>query len=190
MAEEKQAEEAPAKSNKKLIIIIAAVALLAGGGGAAFFMMKPSSEEGAHKEEVHEEVKPSFMTLETFTVNLVPDPGEQYLQADISLQIKDPHAEEAIKEKMPLVKSSVLMVLSSKKSSEINTMEGKKALSKELVASLNHILNPNAKKSHDDEHESKEEGEHGEDSHKEGSKGHHDKDQAVTGVFFTSFIIQ
>jgi flagellar FliL protein len=185
MAEEKKAEEAAPKSKKKLIIIIAAVALLGGGGGAAFFLMKPKAEGHEKKEEVHEEAaKPAFMTLETFTVNLVPDPGEQYLQADISLQIKDAHADQAIKDSMPLIKSSVLMVLSSKKSSEINTMEGKNALSKELLSTINNVLHPGS-------HEEKPHGDEKEPAKKEhGGKEHADKDQLVSGVFFTSFIIQ
>lgn len=174
MAEEKKAGEAAPKSSKKLIIIIAAVALLGGGGGAAFFLMKPKADGHEKKEEVHEEaVKPSFMTLETFTVNLVPDPGEQYLQTDISLQIKDAHTDQLIKDQMPLVKSSILLVLSSKKSSEINTMEGKNALAKELTTELNKIFSG---------------GDHGKEEH--GDKEHDSKDQAISGVFFTSFIIQ
>lgn len=180
MAEEKKAEEAaPKSSKKKLIIIIAAVALLGGGGGAAFFLMKPKAEGHEKKEEVHEEaVKPSFLTLETFTVNLVPDPGEQYLQTDISLQIKDAHTDQLIKDQMPLVKSSILLVLSSKKSSEINTMDGKNALAKELTTELNKIFSGG---DHGKE-------EHGKEDH--GDKEHSSKDQAITGVFFTSFIIQ
>lgn len=162
MAEQKPAAEAAPKSKKKLIIIIAAVALLGGGGAGAYFMMKPKPKADAHaKEEVHEEAKkPAFMTLETFTVNLQPDPEEQYLQADISLQLSDAKEEEVLKEHMPLVKSRVLMILSSKKSSEIKTSEGKNALTKELLTELNKPFLPEG------------------------------KPQTISGVFFTNFIIQ
>ncbi len=163
MAEQKAAAvEAAPKSKKKLIIIIAAVALLGGGGAGAYFMMKPKPKADAHaKEEVHEEAKkPAFMTLETFTVNLQPDPEEQYLQADISLQLADAKEEEVLKENMPLVKSRVLMILSSKKSSEITSVDGKNTLMKEIVTELNKPYAP---------------------------KG---KPLTIAGVFFTNFIVQ
>lgn len=138
MAQDPKQEVAPVKSNKKLIIMIAAAAVVVlVGGGAAWFFMQPNKAE--HKEvKHHEEAKaPVYMTLETFTVNLQPDPGEQYLQAEMSLQIADAHEEENIKSHMPLIRNRILMVLSAKKSSEISTPEGKAALVKTLVTELN-----------------------------------------------------
>ncbi|MEQ1602211.1 MAG: flagellar basal body-associated protein FliL [Methylophilaceae bacterium] len=162
MAQDPKKDAAPAKSNKKMIMIVAAVLVLAGGGGAAWFFMQPKAEPDAHKTVKHHEKAeaPVYMTLETFTVNLQPDPGEQYLQAEMSLQIADAHEEENIKTHMPLVRNRVLMVLSSKKSSEISTLEGKTALTKELVSEIN---KPFA----------------------EGGEA-----QTVSDVLFTSFIIQ
>lgn len=160
MAQDPKQDAAPVKSNKKLIIMIAAaVVVVLAGGGAAWFFMQPKAE---HKEvKQHEEAKaPVYMTLETFTVNLQPDPGEQYLQAEMSLQIADAHEEEEIKSHMPLIRNRILLVLSAKKSSEISTPEGKAALVKTLVTELN---KPFAA----------------------GSKA-----QTVSDVLFTSFIIQ
>lgn len=216
MAEQQAAEAAP-KSNKKMIIIIAAVVLLAGGGAGAFFMMKPKADAEHQKEEVHEPAaKPTFMTLETFTVNLTPEGEPQYLQADISLQIKDAHVEEAVKEKMPLVKSKVIMILSSKKASEINNNEGKVALTKEIVHSLNELLEdeshdkPKKKKKkkskkhdeessdstakhddHKDESSAKKSKSHDEESDEdEEEEDDEESNGPVKDLFFTSFIIQ
>lgn len=215
MAEEQAAEAAP-KSNKKLIIIIAAVVLLAGGGAGAFFMMKPKGDAAHEKEETHQPAaKPTYMTLETFTVNLIPEGEPQYLQTDISLQIKDSHVEDAVKEKMPLVKSKVIMILSSKKATEINTNEGKTALTKELVTGLNALLGeeehdkPKKKKKKSKKHEDEDEGSHDadeasskDDEHGDKGKKHKsnedeedsdDEEHAngpVLDLFFTSFIIQ
>jgi flagellar FliL protein len=152
-------EATPAKSNKKLVLIIAAVLLLGGSGAAGWYLTKPQAEP---KEVQHEEVSlaPVYMTLETFTVNLQPDPGEQYLQTEMSLQIADSHEEESIKQYMPLVRNRILMVLSAKRSSEITTPEGKNLLKKQLISELN----------------------------KPFAVG--DKAQTISDVLFTSFIVQ
>ncbi|MDI1361367.1 flagellar basal body-associated protein FliL [Methylotenera sp.] len=154
------AEVAP-KSKKKLIIMIAAVVLLAGGGGAGWFLTHQKLD---HKKEEakHEEPAhaPVFVTLEAFTVNLQPDPDEKFLQTEISLQVASPEQEELMKAQMPAVRSRLLILLTSKTASEISTSEGKQKLSDEIVAEVN----------------------------KPFSKGA--KSQEVTGVFFTSFVIQ
>ncbi len=153
---------APAKSSKKkLIIIIAAVLVLAGGGGgAAWYFMHQKPD---HKKEVkHEEPAhaPVFVTLEAFTVNLQPDPDEKFLQLEVSLQVASPEEAELLKGQMPAVRNRLLMLLTSKHATEISTSEGKKQLSDEIIAEVK----------------------------KPFSKGA--KPQEVSGVFFTSFVIQ
>jgi flagellar FliL protein len=167
MAEAPTPEEeiVPAKSSKsKLVMMIVLVLVLLGGGSAAWYFMQPKDankeSEAAKAAEQKTAAVPVFMTLETFTVNLLPDPGEQYLQTDISLQLTQAANESLVKQIMPLVKAQILMILSSKRSSEITSIEGKNALSQEIVEAINKLL-PQA------------------------SNG-----QAVSGVFFTSFIIQ
>lgn len=153
------AEAAPA-SKKKLIIIIAAVVLLAGGGGAGWFFMQP--KDGHKKEVKHEEPAhaPVFIALDTFTVNLQPDPEEKFLQLEISLQVASPEQAELLKTQMPAVRNRLLMLLTSKMASEISTSEGKQQLSDEIVAEVKKPFSKDA------------------------------KPQEVSGVFFTSFVIQ
>ncbi len=175
MAEEAvstEAVETPAKgSKKKLVIIIIAAVLLIGGGAAAWILTQGKdasksgeSESSEAKGEAPGQKKaaaaPIFMTLETFTVNLIPDPGEQYLQTDISLQLTEASQEVVIKQFMPLVKAQILMLLSSKRSSEISDIDGKNKLSKEIADTVNSML-PGGEAA-----------------------------PAISGVFFTSFIIQ
>lgn len=152
--------EAAPKSKKKLIIIIAAVVLLAGGGGAGWFLTHQNVD---HKKEVkHEEPAhaPVFVTLEAFTVNLQPDPDEKFLQLEVSLQVASPEEAELMKAQMPAIRSRLLMLLTSKHASEISTSEGKKQLSDEIIAEVKKPFSKDA------------------------------KPQEVTGVFFTSFVIQ
>lgn len=152
--------EVAPKSKKKLIIMIAAVVLLA-SGGAGWFLTHQKSD---HKKEEakHEEPAhaPVFVTLEAFTVNLQPDPDDKFLQLELSLQVSNPEQAELLKAQMPAVRSRLLMLLTSKTASDISTSEGKHKLSDEIVTEVKKPFSKNA------------------------------KPQEVTGVFFTSFVIQ
>lgn len=148
------------KSKKKLILMLGAVLLIAaGGGGAWLFMGDKTAEEGAPAKQ--EPPKPPvFVAMEPFTVNLQPEAGEQYLQVQFTIQVADEKQVELIKLYMPLVRSRLLLLLSSKKPSELSTPEGKKKLQEEIVASIKQPFTPQS------------------------------PPQGISGVFFTSFVIQ
>jgi len=132
------AAAAPKSSKKMLIMIIGLVVLLAGGAGA-YFALKGGGEDADHKpakKAAKAHAPPVFVPLDAFTVNLQPENGDQYLQIAFTLQVSDEKQVELIKANMARVRSRVLLLLSSKKASEISTPEGKAALSKELVATL------------------------------------------------------
>ncbi len=128
--------EAPVKkSPKKLILILAMLVLVlgAGGAGAWFFLgSKDKSKVARHDPPP----PPVFVNLEPFTVNLQPDDGSQYLQVTMVLQVKNDDAAESIKQHMPQVRSRLLMLLSSKQASEINSADGKHKLADEIVAQI------------------------------------------------------
>lgn len=153
---------APAKSKKKLIVIIlAAVLVLAGAGGGAFFFL--SKKKGAPKEKEHKEEvakAPVFLPLEPFVVNLQSESGDKYLQVQMTLQVADDAQVTLIKANVPQVRSRLLMLLSSKDANEILTQEGKDKLIEEIIEQVNLPFVP---------------------------KG---DPQKVSGVFFTSFVVQ
>jgi flagellar FliL protein len=150
----------PKKSKKKLLIIVGGVLLLTlGSGGTWYYMNSQKVEEGA-PAKVEPPKPPVFLAMEPFTVNLQPEIGEQYLQVAFTMQVADEAQVEAIKVYMPLVRSRILMLLSSKKASELSTAEGKKKLQDEIIATVKQPFTPQS------------------------------PPQQVTGVFFTSFVIQ
>lgn len=154
-------EEVPVvkkKSKRKLIIIVLVVLLLI-GGGAGYFMM--SKKSGADTAAVHEVAKaPVFVVLEPFTVNLQQETGEQFLQISMTAQVGNEKQAEEIKLYMPQVRSRILLLMSSRKASEINTVAGKKKLADDIVASIKQPFAAGGKA------------------------------QEVSNVFFTSFVIQ
>jgi flagellar FliL protein len=86
--------------------------------------------------------------------------GEHYLQVELSLKLPDSKVGEDIKMRMPEIRDGVLRLLSAKKVEDINTPEGKTGLSEEIRKQINTILNVQG------------------------------PEQGITGVLFTSFVIQ
>jgi flagellar FliL protein len=165
------AAASPGGKNKLFMIIGAAVLVLGiGGGGAGWYFMHGSAEDGAEparkehgsskKKKKKEEHPPEYLAVEPFTVNLQPENGDQYLRIAFTLQVDGTEQAELFKTNMAKVRSRVLLLLSGKKASEINTVEGKQQLAGEILAA---VKEPFA--------------EHGDE-------------QEVSDVLFTEFIIQ
>lgn len=181
---EEGAEAPPKKSKKLLIIILAAVLVLVlGGGGAAYMLLKKSDHAEDGDEDVAEETAkpkkkekkkehgapPVFVNLEPFTVNLVPETGDQYLQVVLSLELEDAAQEPELKAQMPKIRNNLTLLLSSKKASELLPKEGKEHLAEALKDEINSVVEPPKKSKK------------GEMTMPEGP---------VKSVLFTSFIIQ
>ena len=124
---------AAAKPKKKswLLKIVIAVVVLAGGGVAAWYAMeKPTTAQDA---AVLQEKPPVFVTLESFTVNLQPEDGDQFLQVGLVLKVAESATVDAVKLQMPEIRNRILLLLTSKKASEISTVAGKQRLSAEII---------------------------------------------------------
>jgi flagellar FliL protein len=164
-AEPKAETAAPANSKKKLVMILGLAGVLAVvGGGGAWFVLHDKGDDAApaakHGKKAVKAGPPVFVPIEPFTVNLQPENGEQYLQLAFTLQVSNLEEVEIIKTNMPKVRSRLLLLLSGKRASEINTPDGKQQLSKEIIEQIKMPFE---------------------------DKG---PEQDVTDVLFTSFIIQ
>lgn len=176
-------EAAPPKSKKLLVIIVAAVFLLViVGGGAVFFLKsKKNAAENPDDEEVSETTKhkeqkkdghpPIFVNLEPFTVNLVQETGDQYLQLAISVELEESAAEQSIKTNMPKIRNAITLLLSGKKASELAPKEGKMKLAAELKDAVNEVLEPP-------------------ETPRKGKKKPVEVEGPAKAVLFTAFIIQ
>lgn len=143
---EVKAEETaePKVRRNRLPLIIGAVVLLAAiGGGAYWFLAHKNADAAAASEKkVEVEIAPTYLQLENFTVNLQPETGDQYLQVTMSLKIADPTAVEGLKTRMPEIRNRMLMLLSSKKPSELASTAGKEHLGIEVQDAINRIFTP------------------------------------------------
>jgi len=161
-ADAKADAAAPAPdSKKKLMIALTAGVLVLGAGAGAGWYFSHSGETATKKEHKTGQVlPPEYLPVDPFTVNLQPENGEQYLQLQFTLQVDGPTQVELIKANMAKVRNRVLLLLSAKRASEINTVEGKQQLASEILSAVKEPFT---------------------------AKG---DPQEVTDVLFTSFIIQ
>ncbi|MFA6311256.1 MAG: flagellar basal body-associated FliL family protein [Sterolibacterium sp.] len=181
--EKQAAEAAPAKSKKLVIIIVVALVLvLAIGGGVTFLLLKKSrtaADDGESDVKQHE-VKPVFVKLESFTVKLQPDEGkqeQQFMQTVPELKVRDALIAEKAKTYMPEIRHNILLLLSSRRPSDLATPQGMEKLSVDIRNVTNNILDDGAKKP-------------AEKGKAPADKGKVDPDDAVQAVLFSTFIVQ
>lgn len=135
--------------SKKLIIILSVAAflviLMMGG---VFFMMwsKISSmaSQGAGQEQVEQPedeaaeavVKPIF-PLNSFIVNLAGENGKRYLKIKMDLEIAKEELNDDIRQRIPQIRDSIMMILTSKRYEDIKDTEGKIALRQDIKKQVN-----------------------------------------------------
>jgi flagellar FliL protein len=154
--------ETPKKSRARALILGLLIILAGAGAGAWYFLVYKAAAAHAEKPKAAaaQAQEPVFVPMEAFTVNLQSENGEQFLQTGFTLQLADQKQVELIKMYMPHVRSRLLLLLSSKKASDILTTEGKKQLAQEIIDVIKKPFVP------------------------------HGPSVNVTGVLFTSFVVQ
>jgi flagellar FliL protein len=157
---------APKKKSmtKLLVIALALLAVVGGGAAAAWHFLggeaEPLAKGAKPVPKVDMSKPPVFISMEPFTVNLQSEGADQFLQITFTLQVPDRAQEDMIKQYMPQVRSRLLLLLSSRKASEITTAEGKKKLADDIIAQVKQPFAPSL------------------------------PPQEISGVYFTSFVIQ
>jgi len=161
MADEEENTEAEAGEEKKggmmkIILLVNGVLLLIGIGVGVFMFMggdDKSAESSADTEtldgeESIENVKstksrgtPIYVPLHpAFVVNFENQEQVAFLQVDIQIMTYDNTVESALKTHMPAVRNELLLLLGGKQYHEINTREGKRALSQEAIQVIQDVL--------------------------------------------------
>jgi flagellar FliL protein len=148
MAEEHATEVASPKtgSGKKMIMLImVGILLLGGGGGAAWYFMggkdeKPDAhEEQAKADGAHEEPGP-IMELEPFLLNLADRDELRFLKVSIKLELDRPEEKTDFQNKVPAIRDALLVLLSSKESQILRTVNGKRRVREEIMTRVNGVM--------------------------------------------------
>jgi len=135
--------------NKKLVFLVLLGLLVVGGGGAAFFMMSNDHEEKKseqHAEQTMEEEEPDpeqvgpVIDLEPFVLNLADHDQLRYLKVSIKLQLDRPELETDYQDKLPAIRDALLVLLTSKESRGLRTVDGKMLVRDEIGGRINAIM--------------------------------------------------
>jgi flagellar protein FliL len=156
-------EKAPAHSSGipiKLVILIVGATLLVGLGGTIAYV-----KFSGHKEEVHTESSESQQSatagkqeaagkpqaaatntpgaiydVDPFIVNLADVPESRYLKLTVKLELDRPEISTELGARVPQVRDTILILLSSKDVASLRTPQGKFQLRDELTLRVNALL--------------------------------------------------
>ena len=166
-AQEGEDEAAPPKKKGKLPIIILALVVLGGGGGAAWWFLKakqPSDPKASAAQKAANAAKPPIyaqLDKELTTGLTRSDAEDHYLQVEIKIKIANEQVAEKISQRSPEIRDALLLLMTSKTSDDLKTVEDKQRLSAEMASQINRVIQ----------------------STKPETDG-------VLGVYFTSFMLQ
>lgn len=144
-------ETKPKKSFLKFIILGVIVIVLGAGGYLGWDLFKKrnqgetetSESSPKKKKQKKNEVEGGIIfPLESFIVNLMDKAGagRRYLKVGMELEIGDKEDETLLKMRIPQLKDTILLLLSSQTFSDINSMEGKIQLKQTLLSRINQEL--------------------------------------------------
>jgi len=120
---------------KRTLLIAAGLIVLLGAGGAgAYYYLHMSGSHDLAKAAPS--APPVFLPLESMTVNLQSDDAMHYLRIGLTLKLPDQKAQAALTERMPEVRSHILMLLSAKRPDDLAGIDGKRELAKELLETV------------------------------------------------------
>ena len=144
-------DESGGGSKKKLIIIIVAVVLVVAiAAGAAFFLLggesTPDADVDAEAEDIMETTSASkgpaiYVKMKPeFIINYKVGPRQRYLQIHMEALTHDEEIAGALQMHSPMIRSSIINLLSSQDFAVIRTAEGRSNLRTTLVEEVNRLL--------------------------------------------------
>lgn len=143
-----EAGQPPAKSKKLLIIGIVVGLLVVIGVAVAWFLSSRNNaldEDGEPRAAAAAAVVvPTFLPMETMVVNLADPGGERFAQIGITLELADDKTADKIKQYMPSIRSSILLLVSQRTSDELLGVEGKEKLASDIAREVGKPLGLNA----------------------------------------------
>ncbi len=139
-------------SKKVIVISVVAVFLFMAAIGGGFFMLwskmsqmnAPGTEvtatgEDEEGEEEADTIGPMY-SLNSFVVNLAEAGSNRYLRVTMELELDNELLKTELEQRLPQVRNAMLMILPTKKTADINTVDGKLAMRDQLIDEINSFL--------------------------------------------------
>lgn len=176
--EKKDKEEEAAADNSgppimKIVIVAVVLSMILGGGlvGGTFFFVTKMNEEkmaaAASEGDVAAvpEKPPEYYSLDPkFIVSFNDETASRFMQFAVEVMTRDDDVIDALKEHMPVIRSSLLMLFGAQSYNEMLTREGKEKLLEEVTLDINTTLQK--------------------------ISGSEELKSSIEGAYFTSFVIQ
>lgn len=146
MAGEKEVTTEKKGSAMKLVIIVLLVLVIAVVGFLALQIVNAPSGgstaavEGGGTPAAEVDAAGQTYALETFVVNLNDPGGKRYLKTDIQLEYTAEAVGVELQHRLPQLRDLILLQLSSKGLDDIQSVDGKIALRRELIQRINQTL--------------------------------------------------
>jgi flagellar protein FliL len=131
----------------KRILVIALIAIFAAGaaGAATWFLMQRQAASAPAAPAAPVPVVPVYFALDPMTVNLQSDDGEtHYLRIGLTLKLDNLKTQDELRDRMPEIRSRVLLALSNKHPADLATLDGKRALATELAVLIAQPTEPHS----------------------------------------------
>ncbi len=131
-----------------LVVLVGAILglLMFAPGVVPFLGEKPADQTTADqtasgKEKTKEPETLGIMyAMEPYIVNLVDPNVQRYLKLKLELELSNAKVQSEIDLRMPQIRDSILVLLSSKSFNDIKTVEGKMRLRMEIIGRINSFL--------------------------------------------------
>ena len=164
MAEPESAPPAPVPvaagiPMKMVIIMVAGTLVLALGGAFALFKFMAGGHEGGEQKaeasaakapvQGEPEAKPgtgkagipgAIYDVDPFIVNLADTPEVRYLKLTVKLELESQEASAELASRVPQLRDTILVLLTSKDAASIRTPQGKFQLRDEITQRVNSLL--------------------------------------------------
>ena len=158
MAVEEAKEESVESGGKSPMLLVAAaaiVSLLIGGGGAYFFLRadaqaaktRVAASEPVKKQNSGASFAERLYSLKPFVVNVTGDGYSRYLKIKLDFEMNDAAVKEELEARLPQIRDAVIVLLSSKRLSDITGFEGKALLKDDIRMRVNDLVESGSVKS-------------------------------------------
>ena len=129
-------------SKKTVLIIVIAVLVLNLVGGAVWYFLSGDDEGSSTSKETEKVLEPlTYLTMvPEFVVNFGPGSKVRYLQVDIQVSTRDEAALATVATYRPVLRNDILVVLSSVDFDVLKNRDGKEALQKKLLNTINKVV--------------------------------------------------
>lgn len=118
-----------------------------GGGGEGEVQLGPDGKPVLGEDGKPVLVKPEappkppiYIAMEPLVVNFERNGRIGFMQAQIQLMTREPTAQAAVSQHLPVIRNNLLLLLSSKKYEDVASREGKEQLRAEALAEINKVL--------------------------------------------------